>query len=237
MVTRASHKKNLLAGKGAQVELPQTLHSVPIWIWAMALPMFWIGTTCFLKFTVVLSILRSALHLQDVPGFVMVLGVSVWMSVMVMAPAFSESLEAWQQMEAEAPKSVLPLAEQVQRLGKPWVGFARAHAGEAETTAVLQVSQKLHGAKALKAEHPIVLMLAFVLTELKEAFLVGFLLFLPFLAIDLIAGHVLAYAGLSSLPIPAVTMPIKLLLFVVVEGWTLLFKGVAEGYGGVPWTF
>jgi type III secretion protein R len=195
---------------------------------ALALvPFVVVVLTSFAKIAVVLSILRNALGAPEVPPAIVITGVALVLSLAVMAPV---GAEIYREVEpALARKDPAALVEAAGRAREPVRRFLVKHAHARDVEVFRDVSRKLRGAD-VAADDLAVLAPAFVTSELKEAFTIGFLVFLPFLVIDLLVSAVLAALGLASLPAPAVALPFKLLLFVLVDGWLLLGRGLMLGY-------
>ncbi len=195
---------------------------------ALALvPFVVVVLTSFAKIAVVLSILRNALGAPEVPPAIVITGLALVLSLAVMAPV---GADVYREVEpALAKKDPAALADAAGRAREPVRRFLAKHAHARDVEVFRDVSRKLRGAD-VAADDLAVLAPAFVTSELKEAFTIGFLLFLPFLVIDLLVSAVLAALGLASLPAPAVALPFKLLLFVLVDGWLLLGRGLMLGY-------
>src|SRR5262249_53472915 len=175
----------------------------------------------------VLSILRNALGAPEVPPAIVITGLALVLSLAVMAPV---GAEVYREVEpALSKKDPAALADAAGRAREPVRRFLAKHAHARDVEAFRDVARRLRGAAAA-ADDLAVLAPAFVTSELKEAFVIGFLVFLPFLVIDLLVSAVLASLGLASLPAPAVALPFKLLLFVLVDGWLLLSRGLMLGY-------
>ena len=116
---------------------------------------------------------------------------------------------------------------------KPIKGFLLKHADESERLLLYELAMQLRTPEqqqSLEADDLIVATPAFVLTELKEAFIIGFLLFVPFLIVDLVVANILLSLGMHMLSPTTVSLPFKLLLFVLVDGWYLVVKGLILGY-------
>lgn len=196
------------------------------------LPFALVVTTSFAKFAVVLSILRSALGTQNVPPNVVLAALAVILSAYVMAPVFTEMADAAVPLAELTPEEVRDIdawPDRVRPVLDPLRAFLAANAGEAE----LALFSDLRGAPPVDvaAELPFsIIVPAFTLTELAEAFQIGFLLFLPFLVLDLLIGSVLLSLGMHMLSPTSVSMPFKLLLFVVVNGWIVLSENMVLGY-------
>ena len=189
-------------------------------------PSIVIMTTSFVRIIVVLSLLRTALGLQQAPPNAVLISLSLFLTALVMAPTFEASYDAGikplldQQMELPAAfdASVGPvkvfMAKQVDR----------------DDLALFVRLAKIPKPKTL-AETPIqVLTPAFMISELKRAFEIGFLLFVPFLVIDLVVASVLMSMGMMMLPPVVVSLPFKLIFFVLVDGWRLVAGSLVESF-------
>lgn len=205
------------------------------------LPALLLVGTSFVKCSVVLGLLRNALGSAETPSSLVVLGLSAILSLHVMAPT------ARAMVDSAGPQLTAALAadpltpEGLARLGRtwdagkaPWVRFLRAnsHARERRLFADLaRQSARRQGATATPGEDDVsVLLPAFVVTELARAFTIAFLVFLPFLVVDLVIASLLVSLGLSGLSPPQVALPFKLLLFVAADGWLLLARALVLGY-------
>jgi type III secretion protein R len=205
---------------------------------AALVPVLLVTLTCFLKIAVVLSILRSALGAPQVPPATAVTGLALVLTLAVMAPVAEASWAALAARPA-APGAEGALEAGARALGplKAFLGrFARADDREA----FLELAGRLRppGRAAEAAPDDLaVLAPAFMVSELRRAFTVGFLVFLPFLVVDLVVANVLLALGLTQLSPTSVALPLKLLLLVAVDGWRLLARGLALAYvdgGGAP---
>ncbi|OYD25918.1 flagellar biosynthetic protein FliP [Oceanimonas baumannii] len=190
------------------------------------LPAMVIMMTSFTRIIVVLSILRQALGLQQSPSNQVLIGISLFLSFFIMSPVLDRvNAEALQPYLAEeiSSKQALTRAEQ------PIRDFmlAQTRVKDLETflnIAGVQVSNE--------AEVPLrVLIPAFVTSELKTAFQIGFMLFLPFLVIDLVVASILMAMGMMMLSPMLISLPFKLMLFVLVDGWNLIMGTLANSFG------
>ena len=183
--------------------------------------------TSFTRILVVLSILRQALGLQQSPPNQVLIGLSLFLSLFVMAPT----------LDAVNTKAIAPYAAGTinaeQAIG---VGGQEFHAFMIHQTREKDLSMFAEMAKAPKfaraEDVPFSILLpAFVTSELKTAFQIGFMLFLPFLVIDLVVASVLMSLGMMMMSPTIVSLPFKLLLFVLVDGWALLMGSLAASFG------
>jgi len=196
------------------------------------LPFAVVMLTSFSKMAVVLSLARSAMGTQQAPPTLVLTGLAAVLTAHVMAPvmermyglghdAFQES-SSGEQLVAAAARTAGPLREFLVKHGSPderdrFVELAR------ELRPAEEAAQVSEGDLA-------VIVPAFVITELKEAFQIGFLIFLPFLVVDMVVANVLLALGMQSLSPSQVSLPFKILLFVAVDGWGLLARGLILGY-------
>jgi type III secretion protein R len=196
------------------------------------LPFVAVALTSFSKMSVVLSLLRTALGSQQAPPTMVLTGLAMVLSGHVMAPVISETLsrvESLPSMQGGAPRSWAD----VDPILAPLRGFLVKHGDPAERAQLLSVARELRGGAGPGEVGEMDLSIvvpAFVLTELREAFQLGFLVFLPFLVLDMVVSNVLLALGMQTLSPTQVSLPFKLLLFVAADGWSLLSRGLLLGY-------
>jgi type III secretion protein R len=198
---------------------------------ALALaPVALVTLTSFLKMAVVLSVVRSALGAPQVPPGSAVTGLALALTALVMAPVAEASLAA---ARAAPPARDLDSSlEAAARAAEPLRGFLARFARADDREAFLDLARRARGPGAAAAgERDLaVLAPAFVVSELRRAFTIGFAIFLPFLVVDLLVANVLLALGLAQLSPTSVALPFKLLLLVAVDGWRLLARGLVLGY-------
>ena len=192
-----------------------------------ALPLVLVVATAFLKFSVVLALLRRALGVPEVPPTVVLTALAVLLTARAMAPVAGQMATAAGELPAQPTADQLTAA--AVRAAAPLSAFLTRHAEASEVEAFQEVAKR-QGETTPRADAWLVALPAFALTELKEAFWIGFLLFLPFLVLDLVVGSVLLATGLPGLNATAVALPFKLLLFVAMDGWSLVARGLVLGY-------
>jgi type III secretion protein R len=187
--------------------------------------------TSFLKIAVVLSIARSALGAPQVPPSTAVTGLALLLTLLVMAPVAERAADAAGEVPGE--RGVAGVAARLERAAGPLREFLARHARADDREAFLDIARRLRPGGPAPADGDLaVLAPAFVVSELRRAFLIGFAVFLPFLAVDLAAANVLLALGLTQLSPTSVSLPFKLLLFVAVDGWRLLARALALSYAG-----
>jgi type III secretion protein R len=201
------------------------------------LPIAFMTATSFVKISVVFSILRNALGAGQVPSGTIVAAFSAILTLYVMAPVGEKIIEATAPARAgiEGGESPSPEAmfEAVKAGAEPLRGFLERHAGSRERALFLDLARQARPPEerdAVGARDLLVLLPAFLVTELGEAFQIGFLVFLPFLIVDMVVANVLLALGMHTLSPTTVSLPFKLLLFVLVDGWFLLSRALVLGY-------
>jgi type III secretion protein R len=203
-----------------------------------AIPLVFVTTTSFLKISVVFSVLRNALGTGQIPSGTVITALSLILTLYVMAPVGAAMIDA-ATPSAVAIDPNAPLAHPADlittvRAGiEPLRTFLVHNAGERERAMFLELAREARPEPqraGLADTDLLVAAPAFVVTELSEAFQLGFLIFLPFLVVDLVIANVLTALGLTSLSPTQVSLPFKLLLFVMVDGWYLLARALVLGY-------
>jgi type III secretion protein R len=188
--------------------------------------------TSFSKIVVVLSIVRSALGTQQAPPTVVLTGLAAVLSGAVMAPT-AEAMWAAGRTVVTSEAGASELLERGAAALAPLREFLVKHGSPEERARFVELARELRPveqADAVAETDLAVVVPAFVLTELKEAFIIGFLVFLPFLVLDMLLANVLLALGMQTLSPSQVSLPFKLLLFVAVDGWALLSRGLLLGY-------
>lgn len=204
---------------------------------AALVPVVLVTLTSFLKIAVVLSILRSALGAPQVPPSSAVTGLALVLTLAIMAPVAEASwAAATTHAEAADPRG-RPSRDGALEAGAralvPLKGFLGRFAREDDREAFLDLARRLRPPGRAAEAGPddlAVLAPAFMVSELRRAFTIGFLVFLPFLVVDLVVANVLLALGLTQLSPTSVALPLKLLLLVAVDGWRLLARGLALAY-------
>ncbi len=188
--------------------------------------------TSFTKIIIVLSLLRNALGLQGVPPNLVLNGLAIVLSMYVMFPVGQDMMESIGDME-DIGKDTTSLLIAVQAAKEPLREFLVKHAQPREKQFFLNSIKKMvkeERRESLTANDFIVIIPAFTISELTVAFQIGFLIFLPFLVIDLVVANILMAMGMMMLSPPIVSLPFKLLLFVLIEGWIKLSHGLVLSY-------
>jgi len=190
------------------------------------IPILMIGMTAFTRIVIVLSLLRHALGLPQTPPNSVIITLAVCLTYFTMAPVadrvYRDAVSPYMQGQMSA-------SEALERGGEPLRDFMVAQTREAD----LQVVVEMARVPPPKSVHEIRfshLVPAFLLSELRTAFQIGFVIFLPFLLVDLVVSAVLMALGMIMLPPTTISLPLKILLFVLIDGWVLLSKALLSSY-------
>lgn len=198
------------------------------------IPLAVVTLTGFLKISVVLFLIRNALGVQQTPPNLVLYGIALILSVYVTTPLIGDMYRA-----AQSHGLQMDSAEQVKALGQvlrpPLQEHLLRFANESERGFFVQATENVWSPEAradLRDDDLVVLIPAFVSSELTRAFEIGFLLYIPFLVIDLLVSNVLMAMGMSMVSPNLISIPLKLFLFVALSGWSRLMHGLILSYGG-----
>ncbi|MBJ6724760.1 flagellar type III secretion system pore protein FliP [Geomesophilobacter sediminis] len=184
-------------------------------------------TTSFTRIVVVLSFLRSAIGTQQAPSNQIVIGLSLFLTFFIMAPT-------WQQINTQALQpykaQTISQEEAVKRGMAPLRKFMLAQVREKDLALFLSLS-KLPRPRNADDIPTMTLIPAYVVSELKTAFQIGFLIYIPFLVLDMVVASVLMSMGMMMLPPVMISLPFKILLFVLVDGWGLVIGSLVKSFG------
>jgi len=182
--------------------------------------------TSFTRIIIVLSILRQAMGVQSTPSNQILVGLSLFLTFFIMHPVFNTSYQEGVKPYMDGELSPLTAVEKVAQPFKVFM-LAQTRETDIELFASIAGHQELDSAQ----EVPFSLLLpAFVTSELKTAFQIGFLIFIPFLIIDLVVASVLMAMGMMMLSPMLISLPFKLMLFVLIDGWALLMGTLASSF-------
>ncbi|GGD21300.1 flagellar type III secretion system pore protein FliP [Nocardioides daphniae] len=192
------------------------------------LPAILLTCTSFTKILVVLGLTRNALGLQQTPNNQVLAGLALFLSLFIMGPVLSQMNDVGLQPYLAGDKTVsVAMDDGIQPLRE----FMLDQSGDEELLLLTNVAGRdLPDDRADVALTTLVP--AFVLSELKEAFIIGFVIFIPFLVIDIVVSGALMALGMMMMPPVMVSLPFKLLLFVLVDGWGLVISSLVASYGG-----
>lgn len=190
-------------------------------------PAILIMMTGFTRIIIVLSFLRQAMGVQQMPPNQLLVGLALFLTFFVMQPAFNEMntkgiqpyINGTISQEAALENTLAPLRK-----------FMFSQTRDADLALFIKLS-KVEKPKTRADVSTMVLVPAFVVSELKTAFMIGFIIFLPFLVIDIVAASVLMAMGMMMLPPVVISLPFKIMVFVLVDGWGLLIGSMVKSFG------
>ncbi len=198
------------------------------------LPFLFMSVTAFVKISTVLQIVRSAIGAQNVPSNTVVMALAAALTLLAMAPVGEK---IWAKAEplftSEKTDTQTLVRGGIDAVKEPMRDFLKANTDSKERTRFVLVAKESRPAAdrdKVTGDDFTILVPAFVVTELTEAFAIGFLLYLPFLVIDMVVANVLLALGMQMLSPTQVSLPFKLLLFVAIDGWGLLARSLVAGY-------
>lgn len=220
---------------GSVVELSEEIREMPVATSVRVLailtglslaPALLLVMTPFTRFIIVLSLLRQAMGLQQAPPNQVIVGISLFLSLLVMRPELNEvvdtAVDPYIAGELETGEAV--------RVGlQPLRGFMFRNTRRNDLAVVMEVGRMARPETLDDVPTPAVVT-AFVLSELKTSFIIAVKIYLPFLVIDIIVANILLGMGMMVLPPIIISLPFKLLLFVLMDGWSLLFRSLAAGF-------
>ncbi len=192
-------------------------------------PSILVMITSFTRIIVVLSFLRQAMGVQQSPPNNVLISLALFLTFFIMAPVFEQ---AWTEGIFPLINEQVETTEGVERALAPFRTFMLAHVRESDLELFLGVGQFDPDAIVDPEDVPTqALIPAFMISELKRAFEIGFLLYLPFLIIDMVVASILLSMGMMMLPPVIISLPFKLIFFVLVDGWSLIVGSLVESYG------
>lgn len=210
-------------------DLSKTSGSLPVQIMVMLtllsfIPAILISMTCFTRLIVVFHFLRQALGTQEAPNNQVIIGLSLFLTMFVMAPVMTRiNKEALQPMLA----GQITQTEAIERALVPMRAYMLKHTRERDLALFIKIANDTMP-NSPDDVATTTLVPAYMISELKTAFQIGFVLFIPFLVIDLAVSSVLLSMGMMQLPPVVVSMPLKILLFVMVDGWYLIIGSLVK---------
>lgn len=198
-------------------------------------PLVFMATTAFVKISTVLQIARNAIGAHDIPSNTVILALAAVLSAVAMAPVGAAIVARGAPVVAKAgeldPQTLV--VDGVRAVAEPLRDFLVKNATPRETTRFLGLARAARAPAdrtAVSERDFAVLVPAFIVAELQRAFALGVAVFLPFLVLDLVVANILVAAGLASLAPSQVALPLKLLLFLAIDGWGLLARALILGY-------
>ncbi|BCJ05944.1 flagellar type III secretion system pore protein FliP [Pseudomonas sp. BW16M2] len=219
----------LSSGADGQQEYSVSLQILLIMTALSFIPAFVILMTSFTRIIIVFSILRQALGLQQTPSNQLLTGMALFLTMFIMAPVFDRvNKDALQPYLAEQ----MTAQQAIDKAQVPLKDFMLAQTRQSDLDLFMRLSKRTDIAGPDQVPLTI-LVPAFVTSELKTAFQIGFMIFIPFLIIDMVVASVLMAMGMMMLSPLIISLPFKIMLFVLVDGWALIMGTLAGSFGGV----
>ncbi|WP_252275063.1 MULTISPECIES: flagellar type III secretion system pore protein FliP [Nocardioides] len=224
----AGGTSDVTIGLDGLTQSPSTSVTVLIGLTLISLlPAILLSCTAFTKIFIVLGLTRNALGLQQTPPNQVLAGLALFLSLFVMGPVLGEINDIALQPYLNGD---LTASAALDSGLQPLRDFMLANTDDNELELLTNVAGREMPANAEEVSTT-TLIPAFILTELKQAFIIGFVIFIPFLVIDLVVSGALMALGMMMMPPVMVSLPFKLLLFVMVDGWALVIKSLVSSYG------
>lgn len=200
-------------------------------------PFLAIMVTSFIKIVVVLNLIRNALGVQQIPPNMVINGLAIILSIYIMAPVAQDTYTILEQQGLAkmnlSQMNVDTMRTMAGEAKKPLQEFLTKHSHDRERAFFVSTTKKLWKPEMAEQVTPqdfMIVVPAFTVSELTSAFQIGFLLYLPFIAIDLIVSNILLAMGMMMVSPVTISLPFKLLLFVLVDGWTRVIHGLVLTY-------
>lgn len=192
------------------------------------LPSFLVMVTSFTRTIIILSFLRNALGIQQTPPNMVLVGIALFLTLFIMTPVIEEiNTEAYTPYKNQE----ITQEEAIKRAEVPVKEFMLTHTEKTSLNLFTEMSE-IEPPEDVKELPLTVIIPSFMTSELKQAFTAGFLIFIPFLIIDIIVSSVLMSMGMMMLPPAMISLPFKLLLFITVNGWELVFSSIVKSFQG-----
>lgn len=189
--------------------------------------------TSFTRIIVVLSLLRSAIGIQQTPPNIVLISLALFLTMFIMQPVFEKSYE----------EGIVPLIEEdideteaFEKMAQPFHDFMSTHVREDDLELFLSIAENAEGEEAEKLTYTQenvpykALIPAFMISELRRAFEIGFLIFIPFLIIDMVVASTLMSMGMMMLPPVLISLPFKVIFFVLIDGWAMLSESLVKSF-------
>lgn len=196
------------------------------------IPFLLVVTTSFLKISMVLMIVRNAMGIQQVPPNMVVYGISLALTIFVMAPTISEVSERMKEVNIEKD-NVKEMVTNLEHVADPLKQFMLKQVNPDTQIMLMETAKQLWPAElyaGTSKENFLILIPSFVISELQKGLQIGFLIYIPFIVIDLLVSNILLALGMQMVSPMTVSLPLKILLFVLVEGWGKLLQSLALSY-------
>ncbi|WP_258089436.1 EscR/YscR/HrcR family type III secretion system export apparatus protein [Serratia liquefaciens] len=207
---------------------------VGILAFATLLPFLIACGTCYIKFSIVFVMVRNALGLQQIPSNMTLNGIALILSMFVMMPVVQQGYQSYREHDVNIA-SVESVSDFIENGFGSYRGYLAKYADPElvqffEKVARHRETQEIEGPEFSEKPSILVLLPAYALSEIKSAFKIGFYLYLPFVVVDLLISSILLALGMMMMSPVTISVPIKLLLFIVLDGWSLLSQGLIRQY-------
>ena len=216
---------NVTGGKNGQ-QYSLSLQLLALMTTLTLLPSMLLMMTSFVRIIIVLSLLRQALGTGQTPPNTVLVGLALFLTFFIMSPVFDD---IYQNALSPYMNEKLSFEKALAKAEAPVRQFMMLQTREDDITMFMQIAQKRDVVSADDVPFT-TLMPAFITSELKSAFMIGFMIYIPFVVIDLVVASVLMSMGMMMLSPMIISMPFKLMLFVLVDGWTLLMGSLASSF-------
>ncbi len=221
---------NIALGKATScVAAGQMLQLIAVMTVISLAPSILVMMTSFMRIIIVLSMLRSALGLQQTPPNQVLISLALFLTFFIMAPAFQQSYEQGVQPLLE---DRIDEKEALEKIGAPFHSFMMSHVRPQDLKLFVDMSPGLE-IKTAEDTPFRVLIPGFMISELKRGFEIGFLIFIPFIIIDMLVASILMAMGMMMLPPVMISLPFKIIFFVLIDGWYMLAGSLVRSFGTV----
>lgn len=218
--------KNATFGNIKPAEISSSIKIVVLLTMLSLIPTLLIATTSFLRIIVVLSMLRHAIGMQDTPPNAALVSMAIFLTLFSMQPVWNKINEnAWAPFQANKISLDSAVGEGI----KPLRDFMIRQTREQDLALMVDLSG-VSQPKSIEDIETTKLVPAFMLSELKSAFQIGFMIFLPFLLIDLVVASILTSLGMMMVPPITISLPLKILMFILIDGWNLVIKSLMSSF-------
>jgi len=219
---------NLGIGSGSDREQLSTSLRIMALLTVLSIaPAILILTTAFTRIVIILSFTRTALGTQNIPPNQVIIGLSLFLTIFVMGPTY-EKINNDAIKPYMAPGSKMSIDDALAKAEAPLRDFMLKNTYESDLKMFMDFKKET--AKTRSDVKIMTLVPAFVISELKTAFIIGFYIFVPFIIIDLIVASILMGMGMMMMPPVVVSLPAKILVFVLADGWSVLVRAILAGY-------
>ncbi len=196
-------------------------------------PFMLMMVTSYVKIVVVTSLIRNALGVQQIPPAMALNGLAIIFTIFIMAPVAENTADLLQSQTISEQPSITEVIQVAENVSGPLRNFLSANTDQNTLRAFMNTAKRIWPTDkhhTITADNLFILVPAFSITELTKAFQIGFLLYLPFVAIDLIISNILLAMGMMMVSPMTISLPFKLLLFVTLDGWLKISQGLLLSY-------